>query len=66
MGALLKTEMFAEFFGYGSDAYFWTADTVDFFNGWGKIVCMYYYAPNVTFDTIQKRLGMSVRCIKIQ
>jgi uncharacterized protein (TIGR02145 family) len=66
MGALLKTELFAEFFGYGRDAYFWTADTVDFYNGWGKIVYMYYYAPNVTFDTIQKRLGMSVRCIKIQ
>lgn len=65
MGALVKTKMFAEFFGFGSDAYFWTADTNNFYNGWGRIAYMYYFSSRIMMDTIEKRLGMSVRCIKI-
>lgn len=65
MGAIEKTKMFAEFFGYGSNAYFWTADTNNFYNAWGRIAYMYYFSSRVMIDTIEKRLGMSVRCIKI-
>jgi len=64
MGALLKTELFAEFFGFGSDAYFWTADSNDFYNGWAYNVYMYYYSSRVVFHSAQKRLGMPLRCIK--
>lgn len=64
MGAMLKTQLFAEFFGFGSDAYFWTADTTDFYNAWGQIFYMYYFSSHVMVDTIEKRLGFPVRCIK--
>jgi uncharacterized protein (TIGR02145 family) len=65
MGAIEKTKMFAEFFGFGNNAYFWSADTNNFYNGWGRIAYMYYFSSRIMMDTIEKRLGMSVRCIKI-
>jgi uncharacterized protein (TIGR02145 family) len=64
MGAMLKTQLFAEFFGFGSDAYFWTADTSDFYNAWGRIIYMYYFSTHVMVDAVEKRLGFPVRCIK--
>ncbi|WP_057951640.1 hypothetical protein [Salinivirga cyanobacteriivorans] len=51
--------------GYGSNAYFWTADTNKFYKGWGQMAYMYYFSSRVMINTIEKRLGMSVRCIKI-
>lgn len=65
MGAIEKTKMFAEFFGFGNNAYFWSADTNNFYNGWGRIAYMYYFSSRIMMDTIEKRLGMSVRCVKI-
>jgi uncharacterized protein (TIGR02145 family) len=64
MGALLKTQLIAEFFGFGSDAYFWASNTADFYSGWGRIAYMYYFSNRVMIDTTEKRLGMPVRCIK--
>lgn len=65
MGAIEKTKLFAEFFGFGNNAYFWLADTHHFYNGWARIAYMYYFSSQVMMNTIEKRLGMSVRCIKI-
>jgi uncharacterized protein (TIGR02145 family) len=64
-GAIEKTKLFAEFFGFRNNAYFWTADTNQFYQGWASIAYMYYFSSRVMMDTIEKRLGMSVRCIKI-
>jgi len=64
MGALLKTEMLADFFGFGSDAYFWTADTTIFYSGYAHNVFMYYYSSKILLHTLPRRLGLSIRCIK--
>lgn len=64
MGALLKTNLIAEFFGFGSDAYFWTADTNEFYSGNAYDAYLYYYSSKILISTSPKRLGMSIRCIK--
>ncbi len=64
MGALVKTNLFAEFFGFGSDAYFWLADTDEFYRGYAINVYMYYYSSRVVFHSARKRLAMPLRCIQ--
>lgn len=65
MGALVKTTLFAEFFGFGSDTSFWTADTNSFYSGYAWNAYMNYYSPCLIHVSSPKRLGMSVRCIKV-
>ena len=65
MGTIQKTKLFAEFFGFGNIACFWSADTHLFYNGWASIAFMHYFSSQVIIDTIEKRLGVSIRCIKI-
>lgn len=65
MGSIVKTELFAKFYGFGSDAYFWTADTNEFYSGYAFNAYMYYYSSAIIILSSPKRLGMSVRCIKM-
>lgn len=65
MGSIVKTALFAEFYGFGSDAYFWTADTNEFYSGYAFNAYTYYYSTAVIIVSSPKRLGMSIRCIKI-
>jgi len=65
MGVLVKTTMFAEFSGFGTDASFWTADTNSFYSGYAWNAYMYYYSSRLILVSSPKRLGMSVRCIKM-
>jgi uncharacterized protein (TIGR02145 family) len=64
MGSLVKTKLFAEFFGYGSDANFWTSDTDSFYSGKGFGVYLYYFSPRIIIIPIAKRTGISIRCVK--
>ncbi len=65
MGSIVKTELFAEFYAFGSDAYFWTADTNEFYCGHAFSAYIYYYSSAVIILSSPKRFGMSVRCVKI-